>query len=76
MSYGEEFRYSVLSSELVVGEIYVRVYNEQPTFTLEVHYTYIVCLVLSEYNVYCYRMLRALQLIFLPLLETMHRYYV
>ena len=35
-SYGEEFTYSVLSEELVVGEVYVRVYNEQPTFVLEV----------------------------------------
>ena len=35
-SYGEEFTYSVLSEELVVGEVYVRVYNEQPTFALEV----------------------------------------
>ena len=35
-SYGEEFRFSVLSEELVVGEVYVRVYNEQPTFALEV----------------------------------------
>lgn len=36
MSYGEDFRYSVLSEELVVGEVYVRVYNEQPTYVLEV----------------------------------------
>ena len=36
ISYGEDFRYSVLSEELVVGEVYVRVYNEQPTFVLEV----------------------------------------
>lgn len=35
MSYGEDFRYSVLSEELVVGEVYVRVYNEQPTYVLE-----------------------------------------
>ena len=38
-SFGEDFRYSVLSEELVVGEIYVRVYNEQPTFVLEVRWT-------------------------------------
>ena len=38
-SFGEDFRYSVLSEELVVGEIYVRVYNEQPTFVLEVRLT-------------------------------------
>ena len=27
--------YSSLKDELVIGEIYVRVYNEQPTFVLE-----------------------------------------
>ena len=36
MSFGEEFRYDTLKDELVVGEVYVRVYNEQPTFVLEV----------------------------------------
>ena len=36
MSYGEDFRYSVLCEELVVGEVYVRVYNDQPTYVLEV----------------------------------------
>ena len=35
-TYGKDFQYSALQSELVVGEIYVRVYNEQPTFVLEV----------------------------------------
>ena len=35
MSFGEEFKFSVLEDELVVGEVYVRVYNEQPTFVLE-----------------------------------------
>ena len=36
MSFGEDFRYSVLCEELVVGEVYVRVYNDQPTYVLEV----------------------------------------
>ena len=36
MSFGEEFTYDVLKDELVIGEVYVRVYNEQPTFVLEV----------------------------------------
>ena len=36
MSYGEDFRFTVFCNELVVGEIYVRVYNEQPTYVLEV----------------------------------------
>ena len=35
-SYGEKFVYDALKDELVIGEIYVRVYNEQPTFELEV----------------------------------------
>ena len=35
MSFGEEFKYSVLKDELVIGEVYIRVYNEQPTFVLE-----------------------------------------
>ena len=36
MSFGEGFTYDVLKDELVIGEVYVRVYNEQPTFVLEV----------------------------------------
>ena len=35
-TYGENFKYDALKDELVVGEIYVRVFNEQPTFVLEV----------------------------------------
>jgi DnaJ family protein C protein 13 len=35
MSFGEDFWYSVLCEELVVGEVYVRVYNDQPTYVLE-----------------------------------------
>ena len=35
-SFGAEFTYTIHSKELVVGEIFVRVYNEQPTFVLEV----------------------------------------
>ncbi|XP_019858666.1 PREDICTED: dnaJ homolog subfamily C member 13 [Amphimedon queenslandica] len=35
MSFGEDFKYSVLKDELVIGEVYIRVYNEQPTFVLE-----------------------------------------
>lgn len=33
---GADFTYTAHSKELVVGEIFVRVYNEQPTFPLEV----------------------------------------
>ena len=36
MAFGENFVYSTLKDELVIGEVYVRVYNEQPTFVLEV----------------------------------------
>lgn len=34
--FGAEFVFSDHSKELIVGEIFVRVYNEQPTFPLEV----------------------------------------
>ncbi|XP_037280971.2 receptor mediated endocytosis 8 [Rhipicephalus microplus] len=34
-SYGANFVYSAHKEELVVGEIFVRIYNEQPTFPLE-----------------------------------------
>ena len=33
---GGEFVFTVHAKELVIGEIFVRIYNEQPTFTLEV----------------------------------------
>lgn len=35
-SFGAEFVFSDHSKELIVGEIFVRVYNEQPSFPLEV----------------------------------------
>ncbi|XP_077997979.1 dnaJ homolog subfamily C member 13-like [Glandiceps talaboti] len=34
-SFGADFVFSIHAKELVVGEIFVRVYNEQPTFPLE-----------------------------------------
>ncbi len=36
MTFGAEFEYEALKDELVIGEIYVRVYNQQPTYVLEV----------------------------------------
>jgi len=33
---GAEFMFSVRSKELIIGDVYVRIYNEQPTFPLEV----------------------------------------
>jgi len=33
---GAEFVFSVRSKELIIGDVYVRIYNEQPTFPLEV----------------------------------------
>ena len=36
MSFGEKFKYDTLRDELVIGEVYVRVYNDQPTFVLDV----------------------------------------
>ncbi|VDK80552.1 unnamed protein product [Anisakis simplex] len=32
--FGAEFRLSIYADELVVGDIFVRIYNEQPNFTL------------------------------------------
>jgi len=34
-SFGSEFVFSAHSKELIVGEIFVRIYNQQPTFPLE-----------------------------------------
>ncbi|XP_070570129.1 dnaJ homolog subfamily C member 13-like isoform X2 [Ptychodera flava] len=34
-SFGADFVFSIHAKELIVGEIFVRVYNEQPTFPLE-----------------------------------------
>ncbi len=36
MTFGAEFQYDTLKDELIIGQIYVRVYNEQPTYVLEV----------------------------------------
>jgi DnaJ family protein C protein 13 len=35
-SCGIEFVYSAHKKELVVGEIFVRIYNQQPTYTIQV----------------------------------------
>ena len=35
-TFGSEFVFSDHSKELIVGEIFVRVYNEQPSYPLEV----------------------------------------
>lgn len=35
-SCANDFKYSAYTHELRVGDIYIRVYNEQPTFPLEV----------------------------------------
>lgn len=35
-SYGSDFVFNDHAKELIVGEIFVRVYNEVPTFQLEV----------------------------------------
>ena len=34
-AFGAEFRYSQHSEELVVGTVYLRIYNSNPTFALE-----------------------------------------
>ena len=35
-SLGSDFVFEIHAKELIVGEIFVRVYNEQPTYPLEV----------------------------------------
>jgi DnaJ family protein C protein 13 len=35
LDYGENFKYTSIDNELMIGDLYVRVYNEQPTFALE-----------------------------------------
>ena len=37
-AFGAEFVYEIHAKELVVGEIFVRIYNEQPTFPLDVRH--------------------------------------
>ncbi|KAI1902089.1 hypothetical protein AGOR_G00041120 [Albula goreensis] len=43
-SLGAEFVFSDHSKELIVGEVFVRVYNEQPTFVLEFPKVFVACL--------------------------------
>lgn len=40
-TFGATFEFEAHAKELIVGEIFVRVYNEQPTFPLEVTPLYI-----------------------------------
>lgn len=35
-SFGADFVFSAHRKELIIGDVFVRVYNEQPTFPLEV----------------------------------------
>ena len=43
-SFGARFTFSIFSEELIVGEIFVRIYNDQPLFPLEVR----IAIVLSS----------------------------
>ena len=36
--FGAEFNLSIHAKELIVGDIFVRIYNEQPTFPLLVRF--------------------------------------
>ena len=36
-NFGAEFRFSAHKDELVVGNVFVRIYNQQPSFPLEVN---------------------------------------
>ncbi len=52
-AFGSEFTFSAHKGELVVGQIFVRIYNHQPMFQLEVcrtvvlNYLFGICVVLS-----------------------------
>lgn len=35
-TFGGDFVFTIHGKELIVGELFVRIYNEQPTFPLEV----------------------------------------
>lgn len=34
--FGAEFMFSLYAKELIVGDVFIRIYNEQPTFVLTV----------------------------------------
>ena len=59
-SFGSEFKFTAHKDEIVVGNIFIRIYNQQPMFQLEVfdlfifHLYYSSCLIwrLLELN-YC-----------------------
>jgi len=38
---GADFVFSIRSKELIIGDVYVRIYNEQPTFPLEVSHLFL-----------------------------------
>ena len=40
--YGSNFQFSSLSKELIVGDVFVRIYNQQPTFPLDVRNCFIL----------------------------------
>ncbi len=58
-SMGQMFKYSALENELVIGDIYVRIFNEMPTFTLEDAKTYCIKLLdfLGSHAQYLYSIL-------------------
>lgn len=64
-----EFKYSAHQGQLIVGEIFVQIYNEQPTFPIEVNDHFLVvcfvCLLLLLLIQYfsIFRMLKDLHLI-------------
>ena len=42
-SFGAQFMYTIHKKELIVGNIFVRVYNEQPLFTIQVSEYFFCC---------------------------------
>ena len=41
-SFGADFKFSAHKDQLVVGSVFVKIYNEQPDFPLEVRVTFIL----------------------------------
>ena len=37
-SFGADFKYSAHEKELIIGHVFIRLFNQQPTYVLEVSY--------------------------------------
>ncbi len=51
-TFGSEFKFSAHKDELIVGNIFVRIYNQQPMFQLEVRITDFITFFISRGGFY------------------------